>query len=327
MNSGSRRAEGVTSSIGRRPRSQGAVVSASVTFTAPFRLDYTVAALQRVAANPVEVWTEDGRYLRAFATPEGPVVWEVSENEGVSSLRLRLHGPSGAAGPWKALLRRMLGTDVDLRPFYAVAAGVPVMAGLAERFRGLKPPRFATLFESLVNTIGFQQLSLAAGMASVARLTRRCALPVTFQGLTLHPFAAPDAVAMLSDADLRACGFSAAKARSLRAAANAILDGALREDELERLPNEDVAARLAELPGVGPWTASLVLLRGMRRLESFPTGDSGADRRLRAVFGTGDPARLLARLGRWRGMLYFHLLLSSRFGSGPAGEHSVLGET
>jgi hypothetical protein len=39
----------------------------------PFRLDYTVAALQRVATNAVEAWT-DGRYLRAFTTSDGPVV-------------------------------------------------------------------------------------------------------------------------------------------------------------------------------------------------------------------------------------------------------------
>lgn len=281
--------------------------------TEPFRLDYTVAALQRVATNPVEVWS-DGRYLRAFATPRGPVVWEVSCAGGAASLRLRLHGPAGAVGPWQALLRRMLGTDVDLGPFYAVAGAIPVMAGLTEQFRGLKPPRFASLWESLVNTIAFQQLSLASGMAAVARLTRRCARPVSFEGLTLHPFPGPEAVRKLREADLRACGFSAAKVRSLQAAAVAILDGTLREDDLERLPDDEVEARLTELPGVGPWTSSLVLLRGLRRLDRFPAGDSGADRRLRAVFGAVDPAQLLARLGRWRGMLYFHLLLSSRFG-------------
>jgi DNA-3-methyladenine glycosylase II len=315
--------EDVTSiKVGARPRGLKGGVSVTVPVTAPFRLDYTVAALQRVATNPVEVWTEDGHYLRAFSTPKGPVVWEVYGGEGDPSLRLRLHGPSGGAGPWKTLLRRILGTDVDLRPFYAVAAGIPVLAGLAERFRGLKPPRFATLWESLVNTIAFQQLSLASGMAAVGRLTRRCVRPTVFRGVSLYPFPGPEALMSLSDGDLRACGFSAAKARTLRAAATWILDGTLREDELERLTDEEVVARLTVLPGVGPWTSSLVLLRGLRRLGSFPMGDSGADRRLRALFGAVDPARLLARLGCWRGMLYFHLLLSSRFGIRQEGERA-----
>jgi DNA-3-methyladenine glycosylase II len=241
------------------------------------------------------------------------VVWDVAQDEYRPALLLRLHGPAGAIGPWSSLLRRMLGLDVELGPFYAAAARVPVLAELAERFRGLKPPRFATLWESLVNTIAFQQLSLASGMAAVGRLVRRCASPVAFDGAALSPFPAPEAVSGLTDAELRACGFSRAKARSLRAAAGAVLNGALREDELERLPDAAVVERLRQVPGVGPWTSSLVLLRGMGRLTSFPMGDSGVNRRLRAVFGATDAAPLLATLGDFRGMLYFNLLLSSRY--------------
>lgn len=294
---------------------RGGVLTATVPFAAPFRLDLTVAALQRVATNAVDVWTVDRRYVRAFETPAGPVVWEVSQEEGRGSLRLRLHGPAGAFGPWKALVRRMLGTDVDLAPFHAAAAAIPALAELADRLRGLKPPRFADLWESLVSVIPFQQVSLASATAAVARLARRCAPPVALDGIELHPFPGPRAVRALSDADLRGCGLSAAKARSLRAAADAILGGALREEDLERLPDEEVSARLMELPGVGPWTASLVLLRGMRRLTSFPVGDSGAERRLQAALGPVDERRLLERLGSLRGMLYFHLLLASRFPS------------
>jgi DNA-3-methyladenine glycosylase II len=287
-----------------------------VPVASPFRLDFTVAALQRVPANPVEVWTDDGRYLRAFDAPSGPLVWEVTQGAQHGPLALRLHGGDAETECWVALLRRMLGCDVDLSGFYALAAEVPVLAELAGRFRGLKPPRFATLWESLVNTIAFQQLSLASGMAAVVRLASRCTRPIVFRGVSLRPFPGAEAVDRLGDEDLRACGFSSAKVRSLRAAAAAVLGGALREEELERLPDEEAAVRLTELPGVGTWTSSLLLLRGLGRLGSFPAGDSGANRRLHATFGPVDPARLLARLGAWRGMLYFHLLLTSRFRSG-----------
>ncbi len=293
------------------------VKTVRVALVAPFRLDFTVAALQRVSTNPVEVWTADGRYLRAFHGPSGPVVWEVAQGPQRPSLRLRLHGGVRETGPWKALLRRVLGCDIDLSAFYAVASRIPILDALADRFRGLKPPRFATLWESFVNTIAFQQLSLASGMAAVRRLVERCSRSVDFEGVRLFPFPTADAVARLRDADLRACGFSDAKARSLRAAAGAILDGSLREGDLDALPDAEAAARLMEVRGIGPWTASLLLLRGMRRLGRFPSGDSGANRRLRFVFGAIEPAQLLDALNGWRGMLYFHLLLSSRFGGPP----------
>ncbi len=286
--------------------------TARVPLVPPFRLDLTVAALQRVPANPIEVWTPDGRYLRAFDAPSGPVVWEVTQDPHRPLLRLRLHGRFGEAGRWEALLRRMLGCDVDLSGFYALASRIAVLDALADRLRGLKPPRFATLWESFVNTIAFQQLSLASGMAAVRKLAERCSRTVMFEGARLVPFPGADAVARLRDRELRACGLSDPKIRALRAAADAVLTGAIRDEELEPLPDAEILARLTQLPGVGPWTASLILLRGMRRLASFPSGDSGANRRLRAVFGDTAPETLLDALDGWRGMLYFHLLLSAR---------------
>jgi 3-methyladenine DNA glycosylase/8-oxoguanine DNA glycosylase len=74
-----------------------------------------------------------------------------------------------------------------------------------------------------------------------------------------------------------------------------------------------VAVRLRALPGIGPWSAQLILLRGLGRLGNFPAGDSGALRGLREVFSAApDPgeaaAEALERLGDWRGYLYFMLL-------------------
>lgn len=77
----------------------------------PFRLDLTVAALRRTAVNPVDVFTEDGRYLRAL---DGGVVVEVAQREA-DALSVRVHG--GAAKPALATLRRMLGTERDLSAF------------------------------------------------------------------------------------------------------------------------------------------------------------------------------------------------------------------
>jgi len=223
---------------------------ALVPVVAPFRLDLTVAVLQRVPTNPVEVWTVDGRYLRAFEAPSGPLVWEVTaETPMRGPLRLSLHRRVhvGDARIFRPLLGRMLGCDVDLSGFYAIAAEIPVLAKLADRFRGVKPPRFASLWESLVSAIAFQQLSLVSGMAAMARLARQCMQPVLHRGRQLYPFPGAQAVQELSENELRACGFSVAKARALKAAAAAILDGALREDELERLPDDEVAARLCQL--------------------------------------------------------------------------------
>jgi DNA-3-methyladenine glycosylase II len=274
----------------------------------PFRLDLTVAALQRLPENPVDVWRQ-GRYLRAWVTPGGPVIWDVRP-EG-NHLRLSLAGPMGRLQPWRELAARMLGTGVDLAPFHARAARIPQVAPLVRAFRGLRPPRFASLWESFALTVLFQQLSLQSAMATVRRLVLRFAPPIEMAGETLRPFPEPGVVANASEPELRRLGMSGAKARTLRDIAAAIAGGELREERLERLPTERLRERLLAIRGIGPWTASLLLLRGFRRLEVFPAGDVGVGRGLSKLLGSAEPGPVLEALGPWRGMLYFHFLLET----------------
>src|SRR5690606_28992944 len=100
----------------------------------------------------------------------------------------------------------------------------------------------------------------------------------------------------------------------LRRATEAIASGSLDETRLEALPTDRLREELLALRGVGPWTADLMLLRGFRRLEVFPSGDAGAARTLREVLPEADAEELLRGLGPYRGMLYFHLLLARGVG-------------
>ena len=127
-------------------------------------------------------------------------------------------------------------------------------------------------------------------MTIVRRLVERFSTPVEAAGRHLYPFPPAEAVASASRRDLRALGLSGVKSDTLRACAQEIVTGALREEDLEGLPDDAIAERLRELRGIGPWTASLILLRGFRRLDVFPRGDAGASRGLEAVVGAVDVA-------------------------------------
>ena len=61
-------------------------------------------------------------------------------------------------------LERLLGLRIDLTEFYRFAARQGRLGPLARRFRGMKPPRFATVFESVVNAIACQQVTLTLGI-------------------------------------------------------------------------------------------------------------------------------------------------------------------
>lgn len=166
-----------------------------------------------------------------------------------------------------------LGVSVDLVRWYRTAERDPHLRTLAHRFRGLKPPRFPTLFEALVNAIACQQLSLIVGLELLNRLAVACDVKRgTSDGEQLYAFPAPRDLARLSPGAYRAIGFSLQKARALRTLA---LGVERREVDLDRLTSVDdveASAELRQLRGVGRWTAEYVLLRGLGRLHVFPRG-------------------------------------------------------
>ncbi|MEP6775677.1 MAG: DNA-3-methyladenine glycosylase 2 family protein [Chloroflexota bacterium] len=287
----------------------------------PYRLDLTVAVLRRTPHNPVDVLTGDGRYLRAFGGPAGPRVCVAYQPPGTNTLHIALYRPTVANDEHKApdeelreRIPRMLGTGVDLSSFYAVAVNVPELAPLVVQARGVKPPRYPSLWEAFCNAVVFQQLSLEAAIATMRRMIAHCSAPLAFGDVQLYPFPAPAKIIETEPEVLRSFGLSATKVRTLQEVADLLLDGKLTAEELEALPTADAMARLTLLRGIGPWTAAVIMLRGFRRLDVFPAGDSGARRNLRGLLGAAagpdaEGAAILAALGPWRGMLYYHLLL------------------
>jgi DNA-3-methyladenine glycosylase II len=253
----------------------------------PFSLGLTVLVLRRVATNIVDQWS-DGCWTRGVLR-----VRQLDERT------LFVSPPSAVP-----LARRILGLDVSPRLLVDAVAAEPRLVWLAERFAGLRPPRFPSLFEAIGMTIPFQQVSLAAGQSISNQLVRRFGTPDCL-------FPSPEAIAAAALEDLRGCGLSMAKARTFQAAARLVLAGELSEARLATLPTYQLLATLDAVPGIGPWTAAVIALRGLGRLDVFPPGDVGARRTLARLLGqpasltAADEAELLARLGPTRGLVYF----------------------
>jgi DNA-3-methyladenine glycosylase II len=140
-----------------------------------------------------------------------------------------------------------------------------------------------------VRAIVYQQLAGRAAAAIHGRLIA-----------ALGDDVAPEPLLALTDAQLRAVGLSAAKVASLRDLAGKVLDDTviLQPRRLARLSEEEIAARLSAVRGIGPWTADMFLLFQLRRLDVWPTGDLGVRRGYGLAWGVPMPtARELQPLG------------------------------
>ena len=197
----------------------------------------------------------------------------------------------------------------------AEAIGEPTVdphgAPIPSREGAVEEARYPTLSEASVNAVVFQQISLFAAAAILRRVIEVLGTPIAREDETLYAFPTPQAVLDASDATLGRAGLSTGKSTTLRRIAGALLEGALDEAMLEERPSSEAAALLTQIKGIGPWTATVILLRGLGRLDVFPMKDSGMARGLaRLAGGSVDLAAALEMLGDQRGMLYYHVLLS-----------------
>ena len=165
----------------------------------------------------------------------------------------------------------------------------------------IEPP--GDRYESLVELIITQQLSGKAAGAITARLKAMYggALP------------SPADVLVASDEDLRATGMSRMKASYLRDLAERVASGRLRLDELDGLSDEEAVARLAEVRGVGRWTAEIFLIFTMGRLDVLPAGDLWFRKGIKEAYSTRlipneeEAARIAERWRPYRSVAAWYL--------------------
>jgi DNA-3-methyladenine glycosylase II len=254
-----------------------------------------------------------------LSLPTGPV--DVSVTQAASpaaNLRVTVAGqPINAAvqAAVTSTLERLLGLRIGLQEFYEFASHDRRLRPLAQRFQGMKPPRFATVFECLINAIACQQMSLTVGIELLSRLAANCGAVLGEGAAAVHAFPGPVDLAGRSPSELRQLGFSGQKSRAIIELSRSFAEGRLDLEGLAKLGDDEAAQRLVALRGVGRWTAEYVLLRGLGRTHIFPGDDVGARNNLQRWLGLTEPLdyervrEVLSDWGDFAGLLYFHLLL------------------
>jgi AraC family transcriptional regulator of adaptative response / DNA-3-methyladenine glycosylase II len=240
-------------------------------------------------------------YRRTLRVGGEPAVVEVSNDEDArnTALELRVHlNDCKELVHVVALLRRLFDLDLDPDVVDAHLARDPALRPLVRAQRGLRVPGAVDPLEIGTRAILGQQVTVGHATRCAGRLVERYGTPVA--GLeplglgALFPTRAELASAPLDD-----IGVTGARAAAIRnyAATAVPLDGSLGLEPLVR--------RLERIPGVGPWTAHYVAMRGAGERDAYPATDLG----LRHAFG-GDPgATLAAAEGArpWRAYVAMHV--------------------
>jgi len=212
-----------------------------------------------------------------------------------------------------ALARKIadfIGADDDLAPFYAAAARDAVMSRVVYELYGLHHVRFLGLEDIAVYAVLMQHTPMTVAASRKRRFLARFGL------------AAGDVRAMPELADLARLDASditdaighRAKAERIATVVRGV--AALGESFLREAPYPHARDALLAIPGVGPFTAGAILLRGLGRTEAMPSLAMFADD-ARTLYGDRwDPDAIHARYGAQLGTWAFYMKIAAARGAG-----------
>jgi 3-methyladenine DNA glycosylase/8-oxoguanine DNA glycosylase len=266
-----------------------------------------------VADLPPSSVDEEARRLVTTVTLPGqrPRTVHVSEgNDG--GARVDVLGPAlGRHGRARvaAVLTVMLNLDEDLSGFYALAAADPALAW-ATRGAG-RMLRSPTVFEDVVKTICTTNCAWSATVRMVTALVEQIGEPSA--GGTARAFPTPHAMARAPESFYRDVVRAGYRGSYLRTLAAGVAHGSIELESLrtappEELPDEELAARLLALPGVGPYAAAhIMMLLGRHSRLVLDSWTRPKWARLNGGRNASDAAieRRFRRYGRYAGLAFW----------------------
>lgn len=261
-----------------------------LTTSARFLADFTPAARRDAGAEP--------GVLRLAFPVEGS--WEhagaLIRQRAPGVVEVEVDAPPGRARTVAGQVRRILSLDVDGSDFAGLCDTDPVAARLLTEHHGLRPVLFHSPYEAACWAVICHRLRIGQAAAIKQRLAELYGQPVPVGGQMLASFPAPDVLRGLGPQP----GLSVQKVRRLASVAEAALDGVLDATTLRAMPADDALERVRQLPGVGPFSAELIVVRGAGHPDIFPLHEPRLRDEMAHLYGVSDAGEVAALAERWQ---------------------------
>ncbi|MFF0749257.1 AlkA N-terminal domain-containing protein [Streptomyces sp. NPDC004267] len=276
------------------PAAPSGAITLRLPFRAPLNPSNLFGHLAATAVPGVEEW-RDGAYRRTLRLPHGHGIVALAPRADHVLCRLSLTDPRDLTLAINRC-RRLLDLDADPVAVDEQLRADPLLAPLVDAGPGRRVPRTVDAAEFAVRAVLGQQVSTAAARTHAARLVTAHGVPVEDpEGGLTHLFPTSEALAGL---DPETLALPRSRRTTLLTLVTALADGSLSLG-----PESDwdeARARLAALPGFGPWTTEVIAMRALGDPDAFPPGDLGVRRAAQGLGLPAAPAALTARAARWR---------------------------
>jgi DNA-3-methyladenine glycosylase II len=197
----------------------------------------------------------------------------------------------------KAQLARILSLDVDGSGFSAVGAADPVIAALQQRFDWLRPVCFSSPYEAAIWAVLSHRIRMSEAAGLKARIAVASGVRLSVAGAEVTAFPGPSALLAMEAFP----GLPEVKLHRLQGLARAAAEGRLDAALLRAMPPEQALAELQRLPGIGPFSAELTLIRGAGAPDVFASSERRLHATMVELYGLpgSEPARLAEVARAW----------------------------
>jgi AraC family transcriptional regulator of adaptative response / DNA-3-methyladenine glycosylase II len=277
-----------------RPVTGNVGLSLRLPFRAPLCPDNLFGHLAATAVPGVEEW-RDGAYRRTLTLPHGHGIVALSPLPDHIACHLVLTDLRDLTIAISRC-RRLLDLDADPVAVDDLLRTDEKLAPLVNKAPGRRVPRTVDPDEFAVRAVLGQQVSTAAARTHAHRLVLAHGTPIEDPagGLT-HLFPSPAALAGI---DPETLAFPKARRTTLTSLIAALVNGELDLGVGSDWPQ--VRARLAELPGFGPWTVETIAMRALGDPDAFAPTDLGIRNAAAELGLPTTPAALTTHSCAWR---------------------------
>jgi DNA-3-methyladenine glycosylase II len=203
----------------------------------------------------------------------------------------------------------------DLQPFYRLGRADPDFAPIIEHLYGYHQVKFLTPFENACWAVLTQRNPMKIAQQTKQALVEKYGSSLEVSGSVYWAFPEPMQIAVVDESELLKLIRNDRRTEYLVAVARAFSEA--DEEFLKTASDEEVEAWLRNIKGIGEWSATFIMVRGLGRMERVPLTEARLFEAASRVYGHGeelnrdDLMRLADKYGPWQGYWAHYIRVAS----------------
>src|SRR6266852_6824717 len=287
----------------------------------PFDFDQSLKFLGVFGPTKNEQTVSPGSLTKAVCTDGQAVVFQISSTGTTEEPRLAytlLSAQPIGESTKNAVIERMiffLSLKDDLQPFYRLGREDPDFAPIIEHLYGYHQVKFLTPFENACWAVLTQRNPMKIAQQTKQALVEKYGSSLEVSGSVYWAFPEPMQIAVVDESELLKMIRNDRRTEYLVAAARAFSEA--DEEFLKTASDEAVEAWLRNIKGIGEWSATFIMVRGLGRMERVPLTDARLLEAASRAYGHGeelsrdDLKRLADKYGLWQGYWAHYIRVAS----------------